>query len=74
MNPPDTTLTAFFKLCSEDNFAKTLLYSEVPTYYTWNKLKKKFNRRKNGITVENQDEIRKSNVIGRVYTVQCTSK
>ncbi|VDP22567.1 unnamed protein product [Onchocerca flexuosa] len=36
LNPPATTLTAFFTLCQNDPFAKTLLYSEVPTYYTWN--------------------------------------
>lgn len=32
--PPATTLTAFFKLCSDDMFAPTLLYSEVSTYFT----------------------------------------
>jgi hypothetical protein len=32
LNPPATTLTAFFALCQKDAFAKTLLYSEVPTY------------------------------------------
>ena len=31
-SPPETTLTAFFKLCQTDAFAKTLLYQEVPTY------------------------------------------
>ena len=30
--PPQTTLTAFFSLCSQDPFARTLLYTEVPTY------------------------------------------
>lgn len=35
-NPPDTTLTAFFKLCAQDDFAKTLTYDRVPSYYTWN--------------------------------------
>ena len=34
----DTTLTAFFKLCQRDDFARTLLYHETPEYYT---LKKK---------------------------------
>ncbi|GFV90790.1 ATP-dependent DNA helicase [Trichonephila clavipes] len=33
LNPPGTTLTAFFTLCQEDAFARTLLYSEVPSYY-----------------------------------------
>ena len=35
-SPPKTTLTAFFELCARDNFAKSLLYIEVPRYYTWN--------------------------------------
>lgn len=29
-----TTLTTFFKLCTDDPFAKTLYYIEVPKYYT----------------------------------------
>ena len=35
-DPPKTTLTEFFALCQVDNFAKTLLYVDVPEYYTWN--------------------------------------
>ena len=35
LNPPDTTLTTFFSLCQNDYFAKKLLYTEVPSYYTW---------------------------------------
>ncbi|XP_040197569.1 uncharacterized protein LOC120930449 [Rana temporaria] len=46
--PPNTTLTAFFKLCKEDPFARTLLYPEVPRYYTWNAPRKVFCRRKVG--------------------------
>lgn len=46
--PPATTLTAFFLLCKDDLFARTLLYSEVPKYYTWNASSKKFQRRKQG--------------------------
>lgn len=34
-NPVSKTLTAFFELCSNDPFAKTLLYPEVVSYYTW---------------------------------------
>ena len=29
-------LTAFFKLCDTDDFARTLLYLEAPKFYTWN--------------------------------------
>ena len=31
--PPKTTLTEFFALCEVDNFAKILLYADVPQYY-----------------------------------------
>jgi hypothetical protein len=34
-NPIKLTLTAFFELCSHDDFAKTLFYHEVSSYYTW---------------------------------------
>ena len=32
-DPQKTTLTEFFTLCQVDNFAKTLLYKDVPKYY-----------------------------------------
>ncbi|GFY16369.1 uncharacterized protein TNCV_2350131 [Trichonephila clavipes] len=34
--PLKTTLTALFLLCQNDAFSKTLLYVDVPRYYTWN--------------------------------------
>ncbi|GBN61619.1 hypothetical protein AVEN_62136-1 [Araneus ventricosus] len=34
--PQETTLTTFFKLCTQDEFARTLLYNQVPKFYTWN--------------------------------------
>ncbi|VDK86682.1 unnamed protein product [Onchocerca ochengi] len=46
LNPP--TKTAFFTLCQKDLFAKTLLYSEVPTCYTLNVNRKSLERRKRG--------------------------
>ncbi|EYC12490.1 hypothetical protein Y032_0047g1509 [Ancylostoma ceylanicum] len=39
-NPPNTALMAFFLLCQQDPFAQTLLYPEVPKYYTWNASRK----------------------------------
>lgn len=33
--PPQTTLLAFFNLCKIDNFAKTLIYPQVNSYFTW---------------------------------------
>jgi len=40
--PANTTLTAFFELYQDDPFARTLLYQEVPSYYTWDLSSKKF--------------------------------
>lgn len=66
-NIPQTTILAFFELCRTDNFAKTLLYNEVPSYYVWKS--NKFERRKRGTCVENWQDVKKDNVIGRVYTI-----
>lgn len=68
-NPRRTTLTAFFELCQNDPFAKTLLYNEVPQYYLWKTDIKKFVRRKRGTPVANQTDLVETNTIGRVYTV-----
>lgn len=67
--PPNTTLTAFFKLCASDVFATTLLYAEVPKYFTWNASKKEFQRRKQGNRVEGYSNLFSSDALGRVYTV-----
>ncbi|KIH53763.1 hypothetical protein ANCDUO_16097, partial [Ancylostoma duodenale] len=67
-NPPNTTLTAFFLLCQQDSFARTLLYPEVPKYYTWNASRKVFCKRKQGAVVPGSD-VRASDALGRVYTV-----
>ncbi|CAF4944006.1 unnamed protein product [Pieris macdunnoughi] len=44
VNPPKTTLTEFFELCNRVDdfgaFARTLLYSQVPCYFTWAQTKK----------------------------------
>ncbi|XP_069177605.1 uncharacterized protein [Procambarus clarkii] len=69
MNPPATTLTASIMLCQDDVFAKTLLYSDVPTYYTWNASRKSFERRKQGERDDGQPGIIKQTTIGRLYTV-----
>ncbi|XP_061385228.1 uncharacterized protein LOC133320601 [Danaus plexippus] len=50
--PPKTTLTAFFLLCQNDAFAKTLLYVDVPRYYTWNVSSKEWKRRLQGTPVD----------------------
>jgi len=72
--PPDSTLTAFFALCQRDSFAKTLLYQEVPTFYTWTKRDKRFEGRKQDSIVDGYDHTRRSDMIGRIYTVHPTNK
>lgn len=67
--PRNTTLTAFFRLCETDEFARMLLYHEVPRYYTWNASRNEFQRRKQGAAVPGQAGIRASDALGRVYTV-----
>ncbi|UYV80385.1 hypothetical protein LAZ67_19000038 [Cordylochernes scorpioides] len=68
-SPPQTTLTAFFSLCRGDLFAKTLRYSDVPKYCTWNASEKKFQRRKQGKPVEGHPNIYSSDALSRLYTV-----
>lgn len=65
--PPRTTLTAFFELCQSDPFAKTILYPDVPHYYTWNASQKKFQRRKKGKDVRGYPGIKSDDALGRVY-------
>ncbi|XP_031333941.1 uncharacterized protein LOC116163953 [Photinus pyralis] len=67
--PPATTLTAFFALCQTDDFAGTLLYSEVPRYFTWNATRKTFERRKQGKPVTGHPQLFSSDALGRLYTV-----
>lgn len=68
-NPPRTTLLAFFELCKKDDFAKTLLYSEVPSYFVWEKNNNKFMRRKRGKDVDGWPGVKKDHALGRVYTI-----
>ena len=67
--PPRTTLTAFFQLCQENEFAKTILYCEVPRYFTWNASGKMFQQRKQGADVVGHPGIKSSDALGRVYTI-----
>ncbi|XP_043262456.1 uncharacterized protein LOC122403167 [Colletes gigas] len=67
--PPNTTLTAFLKLWQEDSFARTLLYAQVPSYYTWNASKKEFQRRKQGKSVQGHPNVFETDALGRIYTV-----
>ena len=60
---------AFFDLCTEDEFARTLIYNEVPRYYTWQDKDHHWKRRKQGDIVEGFPEIKRTDTTGRVYTV-----
>lgn len=51
-SPRGTTLIAFFKFCSEDDFAQALKYDKVSGYYTRNEVTKKFRRGKQGTIVK----------------------
>ena len=66
-DPPKTTLTEFFVLCQRDDFAKTLLYMDVPRYFTWRN--KSWNRRKQGKDVTGFLGVKEAHIFGRVYTV-----
>ncbi|XP_067950263.1 ATP-dependent DNA helicase PIF2-like [Watersipora subatra] len=68
--PRDTTLTAFFKLCTLDDFAKTLLYCQLPAYYTFDASTKCWKRRVHGAAVPDHPGIYQTDALARVYTVQ----
>ncbi|XP_008178800.1 uncharacterized protein LOC103307997 [Acyrthosiphon pisum] len=70
-NVRNTTLMAFFELGSRDDFAKTLFYIKVPSYYTFTN--NRFNRRKKGEPIVQYPGVKKSNVLGRVYTVHSSN-
>lgn len=67
--PPSTTLTSFFETCRSDEFAKTLMYVEMPKYYTWNQSTRKFQRRKQGKRVPGYENVYSTDALGRIYTI-----
>lgn len=67
--PPATTLTNFFQTCHDDPFARTLLYSEMPKYFTWNASSKKWARRKQGDPVPEYPGVFATDALGRIYTI-----
>ena len=69
-NPPPSKLVAFFNLCSEDLFASTLRYHEVPEFYTWGKGEWK-RRLIGGRKMYQTDNtvVVHSNTIGRLYSM-----
>ncbi|XP_063980943.1 uncharacterized protein LOC135164482 [Diachasmimorpha longicaudata] len=73
LEDPKTTLTEFFTLCQKSDifgqFAKTLIYADVPRYITWNKSRKKWEPRKQGKPHPSITGIFKAKTLGRLYTV-----
>ncbi|XP_029172028.1 uncharacterized protein LOC114941268 [Nylanderia fulva] len=73
LEAPKTTLTEFFTLCQRSDifgqFAKTLIYTDVPRYFTWNKSGKKWVPRKQGKPHPSVTGIFKAKTLGRLYTV-----
>jgi hypothetical protein len=67
--PPTTTLTSFFATCQNDPFSRTLLYSEMPRYYTWNDSTRKIQCRKQGDAVPGHLDVCSTDALGCVYTV-----
>lgn len=63
-NTPETSLTAFYKLCQSDLFAQILLYVEIPVYYTWPH--NRWSRQKQGAQ---QDEGWEENAVFRSKTI-----
>ncbi|XP_071040071.1 uncharacterized protein [Parasteatoda tepidariorum] len=73
LTAPKTTLTEFFNLCNRQDivgeFAKTLMYTDVPKFFTWNKQSKSWEPRKRGTPVPGFADIVMTNTLGRLYTV-----
>lgn len=69
VQPQRSTLTAFFDLCHRDEFARTLLYMEIPRFFVWHADKKEWQRAKIGPPVQGHAGVRHRECIGRMYTV-----
>ncbi|GFR72200.1 hypothetical protein ElyMa_005700000 [Elysia marginata] len=68
---PVTTLTAFFRLCQTDAAAKHLLYTNIPSYYTWDQHENSWVGLKRGTQITlHGEEMFETPAIGRVYNVR----
>ena len=67
-NRNTSKLTAFFQLCAADPFARTLLYTEVPRFYTWNDPASRWQRRKRGAPHATENDIFVTDTLARIYT------
>lgn len=58
---------SFIELCSKYDFARSLLYVDVPRYYTWNATRREWKRRVKGSSVHNWPSVKSRGALGRVY-------
>lgn len=72
-SPPKTTLTAFFYLCIKDEFARTLLYIEVPRYTHLEHNKERMETPNSRNTFQNWPGLKSGDALGRVYMVHVSN-
>ncbi|XP_026464618.1 uncharacterized protein LOC113367205 [Ctenocephalides felis] len=56
-------------MCGADAFAATLMYVDMPKYYTWNQSTKNFQRRKQRTPIPDCPHVFSTDALGRIYTV-----
>merc|ERR1711884_217972 len=59
-----TKLTAYFELCSTDEFTQSKFYRHIPEHYTWDTSQRKWNRRK-----RNTQQSGIPNTVVRIYSI-----
>ena len=65
--PPKTSLTAFFRLCQQGEFARTQMHADLPAFYTWNRVQTVWKRRKIGRSVPQHRQCRIYSVADVAY-------
>ncbi|XP_026467825.1 uncharacterized protein LOC113371412 [Ctenocephalides felis] len=70
--PPSTTFTSFFAMCEADPFAATLMYVDMPKYYTWNQSTKNFQRRKQGTPIPDWPHVFSTDALVATAVGKCT--
>jgi len=61
-------LTSFFVTCAINPFVRTLFYSEMPRYFTWNASSKQFQRWKYGKPAPGYVNVHSTDALGCIYT------
>ena len=74
LGPPETKLTAFFKLCTEDPAARLITYVDIPRRYRWDTKNKKWASRKyklRGVSNSGDDM---SPMVGRIPVIDLSPR